>query len=135
MVMAMLLADAVTAHPGDAVGRGRAYEAACRDQVEPWYHASVEMDRMGADPAGGVADPTSPMARLFAAAATDPVLGRGLARLWNLLATPAELAADPQYLTRAAEVLADPDAYPIPPREGPSRSALLRRLEQEAVDA
>jgi hypothetical protein len=66
---------------------------------------------------------------------TDPVLGRGFARLWNLLATPAELAADPQYLARVAEVMAHPDDYPIPPREGPSREGLLRQLDSEAVGA
>jgi 2-polyprenyl-6-methoxyphenol hydroxylase-like FAD-dependent oxidoreductase len=135
MVMAVLLADATAAHPGDPSARGRAYEAACREQVEPWYHASVEMDRAGADPSGGAADPASPMARLFVAAMTDPVLGRGFARLWNLLATPAELAADPQYLARVAEVMAHPDDYPIPPREGPSREELLRQLDAEAVGA
>jgi 2-polyprenyl-6-methoxyphenol hydroxylase-like FAD-dependent oxidoreductase len=135
MVMAVLLADAIEAHPGDPMARGHAYEAACREQVEPWYHASVEMDAAGADPSGGVADPASPVARLFVAAMTDPVLGRGFARLWGLLATPAELAADPQYLARAAEVLANPDDYPIPPREGPSRCELLRQLDREAVDA
>jgi 2-polyprenyl-6-methoxyphenol hydroxylase-like FAD-dependent oxidoreductase len=135
MVMAVLLADAIAAHPGDHDARGRAYEAACREQVEPWYHASVEMDRAGADPSGGVADPASPVARLFVAAMTDPVLGRGFARLWNLLATPAALAADPEYLARVAEVLAHPGDYPIPPREGPSREELLRQLDAEAVGA
>ena len=135
MVMAVLLADAVADHPGDPHARAEAYEAACRAQVEPWYHASVEMDRAGADPSGGVADPASPMARLFVAAQTDPVLGRGFARLWNLLATPAELAADPRYLERVAEVMAHPDDYPIPPREGPSRRELLRLLHAEAVVA
>ena len=135
MVMAVLLADAIEAHPGDPIARGRAYEAACADQVEPWYHASVEMDAAGADPSGGVADPASPVARLFVAAMTDPILGRGFARLWGLLATPAELAADPQYVVRAAEVMANPDDYPIPPREGPSRAELLRQLDKDAVDA
>jgi 2-polyprenyl-6-methoxyphenol hydroxylase-like FAD-dependent oxidoreductase len=135
MVQAVLLADAVRAFPGDPAGRASAYEAACAREVEPWFHASVEMDTMGADPAGGIADPESPMARVFAAAQTDPVLGRGFARLWNLIATPGELAADPQYLERVAHVMANPDRYPIPPREGPSRHELLDALSKEAADA
>lgn len=128
MVQAVLLADAVRAHPDDPAGRAAAYEAASRREVEPWFEASVEMDKMGADPAGGIANPDSPMARIFAAARTDPVLGRGFARLWNLIATPTELAADPQYLERVAHVMANPDQYPVPPREGPTRSELLDAL-------
>ena len=135
MVEAVLLADAFAAHPGDAVGRAKAYEEACRADVTPWYEASVEMDRMGADPAGGIADPESPMARVFAAAQTDPVLGRGFARLWNLIATPAELAADPQYLERVAHVMSNPDEFPVPPREGPTRAELLEALSKEPADA
>ena len=52
MVQAFHLADAVTAHPGDPVGRATAYEAACRHDVEPWFEVSVEMDKMGSDPLG-----------------------------------------------------------------------------------
>src|SRR5438270_1166962 len=44
-VMAGLLADAVAAHPADAVARAGAYEASCRDQVEPWFHSAVMMDQ------------------------------------------------------------------------------------------
>ena len=48
----------------------------------------------------------------------------------GLLATPAELASDPVYLARMAEVMANPDAYPAPPREGPSRDELLKLLAE-----
>ena len=87
--------------------------------------SSVQMDRLGADPAGlagvgpgGVAGGKA-VAALFVAAGTDPVIGRGLARFWNLLATPSDLMADGELLTRMAAVMADPDAYPVPPRDGP----------------
>ena len=135
MVEAVLLADAMAAHPGDPVARARAYEAACARDIEPWFEASVEMDKMGADPSGGMGNTESPMARLFVAAQTDPILGRGFARLWNLIATPAELASDPQYLERAAHVMANPDEFPIPPREGPTRSELLDALAKETAVA
>jgi 2-polyprenyl-6-methoxyphenol hydroxylase-like FAD-dependent oxidoreductase len=132
MVQAVLLADATAAHPGDADGRARAYEAACRAEIEPWFHSSVEMDIAGADPGGrppdGAERPPNPMAVVFAAAATDPVIGRGLTRMMNLLTTPRELAADPEFSGRVAAILANPQAYPLPPRTGPSRAELLDRL-------
>jgi hypothetical protein len=93
------------------------------------------MDRMGADPSGrafGRGDGNDPaataMGALFAAAATDPVLGRALARLMNLLTLPADLMADPAVRARAAEVMADPDAYPPPTQDGPTRADLLESL-------
>ena len=43
--------------------------------------------------------------------------------------TPAEMMTDGELLARMAEVMANPEAYPLPPREGPSRSALLANLE------
>jgi 2-polyprenyl-6-methoxyphenol hydroxylase-like FAD-dependent oxidoreductase len=145
LVQAVLLADAMAAHPGDPASRAEAYEAACAREVEPWYDLAVQTDRSGADPTGlgtgrdrtggddgeGAA-PLSPQARamsaLFVAGATDPVIGRALARLWNLLDTPAALAAKPEVVARMAAVMADPDAYPPPPREGPTRRELLAAL-------
>ena len=140
-VQAVLLADALDAHPDDATARARAYEEASAREVEPWFEVSVQMDKMGADPAGvafgGGADsgdgPGKGIAALFVAAATDPVIGRGFARFWNLLITPKELMADAEFLTRVAMVMADPDAYPIPPRVGPSRTELLASLQTLAA--
>jgi len=134
VVQARLLAEAMAAHPGDHEARSRRYERDCATEVEPWFHLSVEMDRMGADPAGlptgGDDAQRRAIGAVLAAAATDPVLGRGMARLWNLLATPAELMADPSYTVRAAEVMANPDAYPTPAAEGPTRQELLAALGQ-----
>ncbi len=126
LVQAIRMAEAIAAHPDDAVARSIRYETACRDEIVPWYHQSVEMDVAGSDP-GTDADerPPNPMARVFVAAETDPVIGRGLTRLMNLLVTPLQLAADAEFSGRVAEILADPNAYPVPPRTGPSRAALL----------
>ena len=135
MVQAVHLADAIAAHPGDANARARDYEAANANDVAPWFQVSVEMDKMGADPAGfGGKDgeaPTNPLAAVFVAAQTDPIIGRGLARFWNLITTPAEMAADAEYTARVAEVMANPDAYPIPAREGPTREELLNALDEK----
>ncbi|HEX6416982.1 MAG TPA: FAD-dependent oxidoreductase [Acidimicrobiales bacterium] len=134
LVQALLLADAVDAHPGDPAGRARAYEAASAREIEPWYHVSVQMDQAGADPSGlagglsaGGAEGRA-LAAVFVAAATDPIIGRGLARFWNLLATPADLLADGPLMARMAEVMAKPDDWPLPPRDGPSRTELLDAL-------
>ena len=140
VVQALLLADATTTNPGDADARARAYEAACAREIEPWFDVSVQMDRAGADPAGSgafggggggdaaAASEGKGMAAVFAAAATDPIIGRGIARFMNLLATPLDLMADAEFLGRVAAVMADPDSVPIPPREGPSRRQLLEAL-------
>ncbi|MDP1807391.1 MAG: hypothetical protein Q8K72_19600, partial [Acidimicrobiales bacterium] len=139
-VQACLLADAFSAHPGDPLAQAVAYEAGSRREVEPWYDSAVQMDRLGADPAGGGAfgggpgdeGPGRALAAVFAAAATDPIIGRGIARFMNLLQTPAQLMGDGELMTRIAEVVADPDAHPIPPRDGPGRRELLAALDPAA---
>jgi hypothetical protein len=73
------------------------------------------------------------MAAVFVAAATDPIIGRGIARFMNLLRTPAQLLTDGELMVRIAEVMADPDAYPVPPRTGPKRRELLDRLSTDAA--
>lgn len=144
LVQALRLADAFERHHEDPAARAAAYELALRNEVEPWFHASVEMDRAGADPAGpggrapaepGASGPARAMAAVFAAAAVDPVIGRGMARLWNLLCLPLDLAADPELAARIAAVMADPDAYPVPPPEGPTRDELLAHLARHGGHA
>ena len=137
-VQATLLADATVAHPHDPVGRAAAYEAACAREITPWYEASVQMDKMGADPSGrsalggGTGGPDSEAAKrmgaLFTAAATDPILGRALARLMNMLMLPKDLMSDPAVLARAMEVMNEPDAHVAPTPDGPSRTDLLESL-------
>ncbi|MBN2624144.1 MAG: hypothetical protein JXA83_12270, partial [Acidimicrobiales bacterium] len=137
LVQAVLLADAVADHPGDAVARAVAYEAGCAREVEPWFDLAVQTDQMGADPTGVTSAPgggasanpqAKAMAAVFAAGATDPVIGRALARLWNMLDRPADLATQPDVVARMAQVMSDPDAYPPPPRVGPTRRELLALL-------
>jgi 2-polyprenyl-6-methoxyphenol hydroxylase-like FAD-dependent oxidoreductase len=136
LVQAVLLADALAAHPDDLAARAAAYEAGCTREVTPWFDVSVQMDKLGADPAGfagGVAtsDGAKQMAAVFVAAATDPIIGRAMVRFWNLMATPAEMMSDPELIARVMAVMADPDAYPVPPREGPTRAELLDVLTPE----
>ena len=134
LVMAVALADAFAAHRDDPLARAVAYEQACRRDVEPWFDVSVQMDAVGADPTGLAGAESSAgrgLVAVLVAAASDPVIGRGMVRFWNLLATPAELTADAELVARIAAVMADPSAYPLPPREGPTREALLAALTRE----
>ena len=137
LVQSLRLADAIAAHGDDAVARAEAYEAACRREIEPWYHSSVEMDVAGSDPGtdgDGEERPPNPMARVFVAAETDPVIGRALTSMMNLLVTPAELANDPMFSARVAAIFADPDAYPLPARAGPSPRRAARRVGLTSQD-
>jgi 2-polyprenyl-6-methoxyphenol hydroxylase-like FAD-dependent oxidoreductase len=141
VVQAALLVDALAAHPHDPVARALDYEATSVREVEPWFDSAVEMDKMGADRAEH-ADPEAPLddaakglAALFAAAATDPVIGRGMVRFWNLMSTWGQLMEDPAFLARMMEIMADPDSYPPPPRTGPTRDELLAALDQPAPTA
>ena len=137
LVQAFRLTDALADYPDDAVARGRLFEAISTREVTPSYEFAVQMDRMGADPGGaptGDGEGGKAIAAVFAAGATDPVIGRGLMRLWNLLATMEDLMAEPAFVTRVMEVMANPDAHPTPKPEGPSRRELLAALgEQPAV--
>ncbi len=140
LVQAIQLVDAFAAPGDDPVARATAYESAAAEQIEPWFDVSVEMDKMGADPAGpghapsdGADAAARGMAAVFAAAATDPIIGRALSRFMNMLATPAQLMTDGATMTRMAEVMANPDEYPLPHRVGPRRHELLALLDQEVA--
>ncbi len=112
-------------------GRAAAYEAACRDQVAPWWHHAVEIDRSGADPATAThptrARPTGSGA-VMAASQTDPVIGRGMARLWNLLTTPGRAERRPRVHGQGRGDHGRPRRLPGPGPTGPSRQLLLERL-------
>ncbi len=64
----------------------------------------------------------------MAASQSDPIVGRAMARLFNLLSLPSELDADPRFALRAAEIMGDPEHYPTPERPGPTRETLLDAL-------
>jgi 2-polyprenyl-6-methoxyphenol hydroxylase-like FAD-dependent oxidoreductase len=134
LAQAVALADAFRSHPGDARARAVAYETFNTRQIEPWFDVSVQMDAVGADPtgfAGATSDAAKGLAAVLVAAQTDPVIGRAMVRFWNLLATPADLMADAEVVSRIAAVMANPDAYPVPPHEGPTREELLAAIAPE----
>ena len=103
LIQAFRLASILAELPDDPCARARAFEATSDREVHPSYEFAIQMDRMGADPAGagalaGAGEGGEAMAAVFVAGATDPVIGRGLMRLWNLLATPEDLMQDPEFV-------------------------------------
>ena len=138
-VQATLLADALAAHPGDPAAQVVDYEAGSAREVEPWYHAAVQMDAYRPpEPASAKAENgsgngngtnggslTEVFARITAEGATDPVIGRALIRLFNLLLLPHELMADTEFMTRVAPIVARPAPATPPSVEGPSREEVL----------
>ena len=127
-----LLADAFAAHPDDPAAGPPPTRPASAREVEPWYESAVQMDQLGADPTGrgrgGDGGPAGrAMAAVFVAAATDPVIGRAIARFMNLLRDARPATADVELMVRIAEVMADPEAYPRARPGGPPREALLGR--------
>jgi 2-polyprenyl-6-methoxyphenol hydroxylase-like FAD-dependent oxidoreductase len=153
MVQAGLLADAFAAHPGDPWARAVDYEAASTREVEPWFHGSVQMDqlrdkvearaarRRAAVPSSSSSSPvdrsTAPrepadegemaaatFGRIMVEGGSDPVIGRAIIRLFNLLVLPHELLADAELVARVAPLLAKPPQAPPEP-EGPTLAELL----------
>jgi 2-polyprenyl-6-methoxyphenol hydroxylase-like FAD-dependent oxidoreductase len=126
LVQAVLLAEAFAAAAGDPAARAVHYEAACRREVEPWYHLSVQMDDAAREMARtGTAPVTNPLFTLFTRGGTDPVVGRGLLRVINLLARPEDLLGDPELMRRAMAVLAEPPGVDEAIAVGPTRDELL----------
>jgi len=123
---ATFIADAVAGHD-DLLEAARAYEAACDEQVAPWYHFSVLTDQMRAAATGGdrvaaAAGGGDGLAAAFANIGSDPGMMRLLMRVMNLLELPQVLMAKLPEMSAAA---------PSPPRprgpkvKRPSRDDLL----------
>jgi 2-polyprenyl-6-methoxyphenol hydroxylase-like FAD-dependent oxidoreductase len=62
--------------------------------------------------------------RIMVEGGTDPVVGRAIVRLFNLLTLPQDLMSDPELLARVAPLLAKPP-QPLPEPEGPTLEELL----------
>jgi 2-polyprenyl-6-methoxyphenol hydroxylase-like FAD-dependent oxidoreductase len=127
-VQATLLTDALAAHPGDPAAQVIAYETASAREVEPWYHAAVQMDAFRPPKPGDKDAAESPGAvfiRIATEGAGDPVIGRAMLRLFNLLSLPQDLMTDPEVLAAVAPILAQPAPKALPQPEGPTREEVL----------
>jgi 2-polyprenyl-6-methoxyphenol hydroxylase-like FAD-dependent oxidoreductase len=116
VLQAILVADALTAHPEDRDAASRAYESASAERVEPWFDVSVMTDA-AARPrehterpvvdAEGPRPPRLDLATLRRIAGSgDPELAVLVARTMSLLLTPQEVFGDPEVLERLASAAA-----------------------------
>jgi 2-polyprenyl-6-methoxyphenol hydroxylase-like FAD-dependent oxidoreductase len=145
LMMVELLDEALGRHPHDPIAMARAYHAACEAHVRPFWDAAVASDRriLGQERAA----PTSSRAALIhmaeaafgflidrgvvPATRVDPVVFRGLLRVFHMLDTPDELARNPELLLRSLPVLARVLRGDVPPHQLPPvpREAVLAKLE------
>lgn len=136
VLQAILVADALSAHPDDRRAAALAYEATSAARIEPWYDVSVLTDAAaaagGARPAGPAPDegPKPPRLDLGTlrriAAAGDPDLAVIVARTMSLLVTPQEVFGDPDVLNRLAQAAAtERPTDPTRPRRRLTREDVL----------
>jgi 2-polyprenyl-6-methoxyphenol hydroxylase-like FAD-dependent oxidoreductase len=141
LAQGVALTDIISAHPDDQAARVIAYEAYCREHIEPWYTLSLHSDQARRARAAGTKDGSTAAAsiidQLFALGSDDPVLGRAILRAVNVLATPNQLMADPVVVTRAMELAAANADTSRPPRDSRNRwfRAGLSRDEMVALTA
>ncbi|WP_158841637.1 FAD-dependent oxidoreductase [Saccharothrix deserti] len=133
------LVDLLDAHPDPGPAQSRAAAATARDLLLPWYLQATEDDReriarwraavTGAPPAPApVGHGGRPALRTIGmAAATDPVVWRGLTRVLMGLATPAAVFDDEGFRARVRDAVHVPAA----PTPAPTRAALVRAAAGE----
>jgi 2-polyprenyl-6-methoxyphenol hydroxylase-like FAD-dependent oxidoreductase len=144
LMMVELLDEALGRHRADSIAMARHYDAACRTHVQPFWEAAAASDRrmLGherAGPAGNRAALIHLAEQAFGwfvdrgmvpATRVDPVVFRGLLRVFHMLDTPEDLVRNPEILLRSMPVLArvlrgDEPAHQFPPT---SRDHVLEKL-------
>lgn len=119
MVQAALLDEAMGRHRADPIAAARALHALSEAQVRPFWEAAVISDRrlLGdrALPTGSVAMMVTLAEQAFGwflergilpATLVDPVVFRGILRVFHMLEAPETLARDPEMLMRSIPMLA-----------------------------
>ena len=119
VLQAVLVADALAAHPDDRAAASAAYEAASRERVEPWYEMSLMTDKPQA--ANFASFDLQSMRR--AAASEDPEIAVLMTRMMSLLATPQEVFGNPDVVAKLAAA-AEPKPRPL----DPTRQRLTREI-------
>jgi 2-polyprenyl-6-methoxyphenol hydroxylase-like FAD-dependent oxidoreductase len=150
LVQAELFADSLRDHGLNHRDRAVAFEGATRNEITPWYRASVAQDRLNANPptaatgTAGAANSTAGAATGTAGAAnntagprefmrdgllpamrTDPVVVRAFLRMFNLLEAPNSLMTNSDVVARVLTVFNDRENRPTEASIGPDRESLL----------
>jgi hypothetical protein len=125
-----------------------AFQAAMDREVEPWYRATVDRDRLERRGRGEAAEPDEDQPPrpfddetmlsllregVLPAAGTDPVVYRAFLRAFNLLAPPESLMQDSEVVRRVFAVWQERHTRPPPPPLGPERDELVRILAEGAA--
>jgi 2-polyprenyl-6-methoxyphenol hydroxylase-like FAD-dependent oxidoreductase len=149
---AELVAQALEAHPNDAMGFALGLDAAIEREIVPWYRATLAQDRdairvaraqrRGLDPYSfqrqdGSVDPRAYMRSLvrdglLPALREDLVLLRAFTRVFNLLESPTDLMKDPDILQRAIAAFERRNQRSQGAR-GPDRAEMLEVLAAVGV--
>jgi 2-polyprenyl-6-methoxyphenol hydroxylase-like FAD-dependent oxidoreductase len=149
VVQAVLLDEALERHPGDLRAAARHLHRRSEAEVRPFWEAAVAGDRRTSGDRSAF-QLTNPLAFLATAAElafgwfvdralvpatrVDPIVFRGLMRVFNMLDAPERLLLDPELLLRALPVLARVlrGDEPLQPFTTVPRAAALARIHPEA---
>lgn len=97
MIQAVLLADALVAHPGDFAAQVSAFEAANASEVVPWYYLSVLLDQVNRNADDG-ADFTLGATGSSGAFAGNPEVATAIARVFAMIDPPSVLWERPEIM-------------------------------------
>ena len=144
LMMVELLDEAIGRHPDDPIAMGRHYHAACETHVRPFWDAAVGSDRRMLGErrrlaTNGRAALVQMAEEAFAwlfdrgigpATRVDPVVFRGLLRVFHMLDVPEQLLLNPEIVLRSLPVLARVLRGDVPPQQFPpiGREQVLARL-------
>jgi 2-polyprenyl-6-methoxyphenol hydroxylase-like FAD-dependent oxidoreductase len=146
LVQATLLDEALGRHPGDLAAAARHLDRRSEAELRPFWEAAVFADRraMGDRQAFQLGNPRAWLVSVAAeafgwfvnralvpATRVDPVVFRGLMRVFNMLDAPDRLLTDPEVVLHALPVLAQVLRGNEPASLFPhvTRTAALARLE------
>jgi len=144
LMMAELLDEALGRHPTDPIAMARHYDRACETHVRPFWDAAVASDRRMLGERRALASGARAALIQIAeeavgwfvdrgvvpATRVDPVVFRGLLRVFHMLDAPDQLMMNPELVLRALPVLARVLRGDVPPPQfAPAeRADVLKRL-------
>ena len=145
LMTAELLDEALGRFPRDPIAMARHYHETCEAHVRPFFDAAVAADRRMTGNRRAVASGNRAamiqMAEgafgffidrgIVPATRVDPVVFRGLLRVFHMLDTPEELLLSPDLIVRSIPVLARVLRGLVPPQQFPhtSRDAVMAALD------
>ena len=144
LMMVELLDEALGLHADDPIAMAQHYHRACETYVRPFWDAAVASDRRMIGEASGL--PSGSRAALIylveqalgwfvdrglvPATRVDPVVFRGLLRVFHMLDGPEDLVRNPELLLRSLPVLARVLRGDVPAQQFPPtpRAQVLEKL-------